>query len=611
MISGSFFYNLKSYSLSDISRPVNAGEELVFHPVATENFTGGYYLHDRLPLRTVDFLWTDEASGVKVLLSGHVYNRIELNAIIKSDDPVPDPELIGRLFQREGPGFVAKLNGDFAIAIINPNEREVWLFRDHVGIRPLAYSIRHDTLFFSTDIVSLCSSLCGGKEIDTVYLTGHFRYIDFRTTPCREVKKLLPGHYLHFKGGRMYVRKYWEPEKIRHDRSLTYELMFSELETLLGDAVRIRCDSRFTTAAHVSSGLDSGVVAALARMEYAGQDKFCGFSWSPGKHTAKGVNYDERELVRTLCSQHNILPLFSELDPEGFTEAISRIWLNHGFFWEEAVLGQSTEAGVNLLFSGWGGDEFISTAAPSIESDLLLGLRLRLFFRRNELRKPLKFLNNVIRYIVMPALCIHERGTAQAFRDKARYLRPQWQRSDRRAIRQFYFHSSRRGHHLGMLRFYHLQDRCEKWFGMGYRQGVEYRYPLLDRRIIEFMLRVPSELLCATDYSRPLLRELGVGLLPEEVRINTSKRDPVFREHMAVLYRDAAMAFIGETDRWSENPDLGFIDFERLSADIATYQSGDAPADDERLFRGLVWIKAMDIFTRVYRSEGMKQSSCV
>lgn len=173
-----------------------------------------------------------------------------------------------------------------------------------------------------------------------------------------------------------------------------------------------------------------------------------------------------------MCAQHGILPRFLKLDTEGFREAVSRFYINHGFFWEEAVLRQAAAEGVNLLFSGWGGDEFVSTAAPSIEADLLCECRLRLFFRRNELRRPARFLKNVVRYIVMPALCIHERGTAKSFRDDARYLRTEWQKSDRRAVRQFYFHTSRRGHHLGMLEFYHLQDRCENWFTMGYRHGL-------------------------------------------------------------------------------------------------------------------------------------------
>lgn len=590
-----------------------------------------------------------------VLLSGFIYSRHEFSKIAGAAERVSDPELIGRLFLEEGPVFVSRLNGDFAFAIIDQKNREAWLFRDHVGIRPFAFALAGETLLFSTDFVLLSSSLCEGEGADTAYLTGQFRYIDYRTTPCRKVKKLLPGHYLHFRDGIHRVIRFWEPGKIRQDKSLTHDRMLSELKTLLRDAVRIRCDGRFTGGAHVSSGLDSSVVAVLARQECAGQDDFCGFSWSPesypvgeaesepagkteseladgsGSLLAEGTEsnlaegpgsdlaggtecnsygrlaYDERQLVERLCAQHGILPRFLKLDTEGFREAVSRFYINHGFFWEEAVLRQAAAEGVNLLFSGWGGDEFVSTAAPSIEADLLCECRLRLFFRRNELRRPARFLKNVVRYIVMPALCIHERGTAKSFRDDARYLRTEWQKSDRRAVRQFYFHTSRRGHHLGMLEFYHLQDRCENWFTMGYRHGVEYRYPLLDRRIIEFMMKIPSELLCATDYFRPLLREAGVELLPDEVRLNMSKVDPVYQDQMTGFFRDAAVAFMEEAEEWRGNPDLGFIDFDRLLTDIEMYQGGVRTEDDERLFRGVVWIKAMDSFTKAYRSEQIRE----
>jgi len=160
-----------------------------------------------------------------------------------------------------------------------------------------------------------------------------------------------------------------------------------------------------------------------------------------------------------------------------------------------------------------------------------------------------------------------------------------------------------------MLQFYHLQDRCEKWFTMGYSHGAEYRYPLLDKRIIEFMLRVPSELLCTTDYFRPLLREVSEGLLPEEVRLNTSKSDPVYRAQMNGFFRDAALSFMGEAARWRDNPDLGFIDFDCLFSDIEKYRRGDRTADVDRLFRGVVWIKAMDSYTKAYRRESVWKTS--
>ncbi|MBK7488872.1 MAG: hypothetical protein IPI74_03470 [Bacteroidales bacterium] len=173
--------------------------------------------------------------------------------------------------------------------------------------------------------------------------------------------------------------------KIRQDKSLTHDRMLSELKTLLRDAVRIRCDSRFTVGAHVSSGLDSSVVAACwhewPEECVTWQERYlrAGVLGAPESNRTGDLFMMRGTWLRKLCAQHGILPRFLKLDTEGFREAVSRFYINHGFFWEEAVLRQATGEGVNLLFSGWGGDEFVSTAAPSIETDLLRGLRLRLF----------------------------------------------------------------------------------------------------------------------------------------------------------------------------------------------------------------------------------------
>ena len=126
------------------------------------------------------------------------------------------------------------------------------------------------------------------------------------------------------------------------------------------------------------------------------------------------------------------------------------------------------------------------------------------------------------------------------------------------------------------FRFYNLPERCESWHASGFQKGVEYRYPLLDKRIVEYMLKVPSEHLCRTGYVRPLLREIGKGLLPEEVRLNQDKNDPVLlgrigmnssRVRPSHLWRRRA---IGDT-----NPDLNFVDFDLLLKDIDICLTGE------------------------------------
>lgn len=609
MIFGFFSLDGHCYSAGQVTALEDNAGQLEFHPVTAEGFYGGYFLHSRLPLLSSDFLWHDQTSDILVLFSGRIYNRKEFTQTINSVITVPDPELAGRLFLLLGPDFVTRLNGDFAVFIVRLKEREAWLYRDHVGIRPILYCAGDTELSFSTDIVGFSSYICRGDHPDPDYLSEYFRYLDYRITPCRKVTKLLPGHYLHFKKARYRLVKYWHPEKTIIDKRMDHVSMLKSLGKLTDDAVRIRSDSRYNAGAHVSSGLDSAYVSLLARREYCHQVPFHGFSWSPSDYKPDRLLRDERELIGELCSYNGIIPVFSDLDLGKFLTAVSSFQHNFGFWSEYQTLQQASAAGVNLLFSGWGGDEFISTSAPAIEADLIRELKLFLFFRRNSLGKPVRFLKNVTRYILMPAFRVHERGTRKALQDDVRYLRTRSKKSDRRAIRQFYFNTSRRSHHLGMLKFYHLQDRCEKWYAMGYRNGVEYTYPLLDRRIIEFMLMIPSSQLCATNQFRPLLRELGEGILPGRILRNNSKDDPVYTEYVSTLIREAGLGFINEVKKCKNNPALQFIDFGRLEADMIRHGGGKPETGSEVLFRNLVMIKALNDFSEEYCNRSFSKYS--
>jgi asparagine synthase (glutamine-hydrolysing) len=593
-----------SYSLSeniDYSREIgfignlNSDSELSFHQFNLKGISGGYMINSSLPLSSSDCLYNNENEGLLVLMSGTVYNRHELDKNCQLSEQCPEPELVANLFLEEGPGFVEKLNGDFSIFICSLHKKEAYLFRDHVGINPLAYNVISDTILFSSDINGLCLAL--KEPFDTEYLLGCFKYIDNIITPSKKISRLLPGHYLRFSESGIQLFKYWEPEKISEDKKLTYETMLSGLKTLLTDSVEIRCDKRFRAGSHVSGGIDSGIVAAIARKRYADQEDFYGFSWSPENYTPGTGIFDERELVRKSCKNAGIKPLFSDMDLKQFIGCIGNFYDHKAFFSEEKVLDQAKRTGTNLIFSGWGGDEFISTGDMGIYPDLLRGLRLRSFFRRNPLSNPGRLINVLLYFVLFPSIGIMDRATARSFRDEARYIRKPFNISNRKAIKDFYFYTTRHQMHLQLLRFYHLQDRCETWTINGFRKSVVYRYPLLDKRIIEFMLKVPSILLSRTDSSRMVLSELGEGVLDEDVRLNKNKDDPVYWSWMDDLFHEAACSFMDEIDTWRSNPDLHFIDFPLLEKDIQEFRSGSEQVKEKVLFRGMVFIKAIHEFT--------------
>ena len=598
--SVSFSHDGIVFPIAERIRKMTDYEGLTFHQVSCEGLAGGYYLNHRLPHTTAGLFYTDKENDILVLLSGSVYNKEELCNLVNITGPVTDPELIALLFRCEGPDFVRRLNGDFAIFILRQKLKQAYLFRDQAGIRPMAWAIDQKSLCFSSDTIGLCRAFSDTKAIDIDYLLGFFKYIDYRKTPDKNVKRLLPGHYLHYSEKGIELTRYWYPERIKIAKNLSYDLMLSELDTILRDSVKIRCDSRFTAGAHVSSGLDSGIVSGLARRECSRQGKFYGFSWSPHEADHSEIKYDERDLVVRFCEKTGITPVFSDLSPDRFTQIISSLYGNPGLFYEDRTAEQAAELGTNLLFSGWGGDEFISTGDRGVEQDLLAGLKLKVFFRRNPVRPLRNFIKNQLLYVIYPALGVLDRVTAKSFRDDARYLKKAFTRSDGRAIRNFYFHTSRRRMHLRMLQFYHLQRRCESWMINGYRTGVEYRYPLLDKRIIEYMLKVPSELLCRTNQFRPLLRELGKDILTDEIRLNYSKTDPVSISYTRELYKASALSSMDEASEWRDNSYLSFIDFGLLDQDIRAFRESPDRVNGKVFFKALVNIKAVNEISKNY-----------
>lgn len=602
MIAGSLSFSsgMDTSVAADQVIGLTGSEGLVFHPVSFGSFNGGYFLHPALPYREPDVLFIDRAGDILVLLSGVFFNIDKLSEEPVNSAHVSFPGLAARLFLKEGPGFVSRLNGDFVIFIYQPELKLAYLFRDHAGIRPLACTCDGETLTFSSDIDGLCRAVSGCREPDTEYLLGYFKYIDYRRTACERVKKLANGSYLEFSEQGVKTVRYWFPEKIRTDRRLTYDRMKADLGLLLADAAAIRCDKRFHAGAHVSSGIDSGYIAAMVRRQYADQAVFYGFSWSPDGFVPARAENDEREIVRSFCSKTGISPVFSDMGWDDFSRIIDSYFINHAWFSEDRVIAQAAARGTNLLFSGWGGDEFISTGDRGIELDLLRELRLGLFFRRSRISQPKKFIRDQFFYVINPALGILGRSISKSFRDDARYIKRKYSQSDRGALRNFYFHTSRRQLHLRLLEFYHLQERCESWYLMGYRKGVEYRFPLLDRRIIEYMLKVPTALLCRTGHFRPLLRDLGGDLVPEEVRWNLSKNDPVYWEWMDGLFREAATGYMSESDSWKQNPDLFFVNFNLLKEDIQRHFAGTGTSDRRVLYRALVYIKAIHEYTKWY-----------
>lgn len=542
----------------------------VEHTFRFYGMQGGVILHPAFETDPSAYMYISNEEQTLVLVSGYFFNPDELLALVdKGHEKMSNPKLVFQLFRLKGKDFANEINGDFTIILYMADTGVLLLYRDHVGIRPLTWSVRNGSFWFSSDGTVLCKILYNGKKIDTEYIQQFLENgdtVNLNLLPRKEVEKLLPGTLLETRqNGKPVVTRYWFPEKIKENTKLDFNTAKMNLTELVRHAVAIRSDSRLKAAAHLSGGLDSGIVAALARLNYQHQSSFKGFSWSPPYNEIKLVKGDERKLVDKTGKACHIEPVYLELGTQDVVKFYSNCKLPGKSVHETALRKIVQEENISLLFSGWGGDEFISLNNRGVDSDLFFNLQWKLFFGRNPFYHPLSSLKSVIKRVLLPAAGLDLTLIKESGNPYLKKRRPFY----RTRLSPLYKWKSRRDIHLALLNFCHLAERAEQWFLDGYAEGVEYRYPLLDKRIIEYMLTVPSLLLFRNGYSRLMLREVCEDILPASVAWSKSKCNPAMFEKTKRVCREMYEEAVHQLEEFKRNPDLEFVNFSALEKDIA------------------------------------------
>src|SRR6266487_1705460 len=214
---------------------------------------------------------SNETGSVWVVLNGEIYNfrrlRRELESKGQQFATESDTECIVHGYEEYGSEVFSKLNGMFAIAIWDRQSRRLVLGRDRAGEKPLHYCIGPRGLVFGSEIKALLQHPTVSREIDWEALDEYlsFGYIAAPRSIFRDIRKLLPGHYLIYEHDRLQVHRFWHID-LQRQYGGTFEEAREECLGLLDDAVRLRMVSDVPLGAFLSGGIDSSaVVAFMAR----------------------------------------------------------------------------------------------------------------------------------------------------------------------------------------------------------------------------------------------------------------------------------------------------------------------------------------------------------
>jgi len=204
-----------------------------------------------------------------IVYNGEIYNTDELVPELKRAgyvfETTTDTEVILYAYIHHGIDFVKKLNGIFAFSIWDSGLEQLILYRDRVGVKPLFYTIKDDTLVFGSEIKALFCFPDVKPEIDI----NSYREI-FGLGPARtsgngvfcDIYEIKPGEYAVYSKKGLHTVRYWELKSQVHTDS--YPQTVEKVSYLVQDAVRRQMVSDVPVCSFLSGGIDSSIVTAVA-----------------------------------------------------------------------------------------------------------------------------------------------------------------------------------------------------------------------------------------------------------------------------------------------------------------------------------------------------------
>ncbi len=516
---------------------------------------GGLFIEGRIGLGHRRLSIVDVAHGAQpmysrdrelvIVYNGEVYDhaerRKELAACGHIFENRSDTETILHLYQEYGRDCVAHLRGMFAFAIWDARRSELFLARDRLGVKPLYYVYNENgDLYFASEIKALLEAGAVKPELNynalPDQLANHGTTGD--ETLFAGIKRLLPGHTMVWKDGRIDIREYWDLqfEPKAEDRSDSEWV--DEWRDRFRQSVELRLMADVPLGMFLSGGIDSSAIAAM--MSTMVSDPIKTFSVAFEDKEANELEY-ARLVARAFGTDHHEVTL----TPQQFFEALPEmIWHEDepiGFVASVPLYFVSKLASrhVKVVLTGEGSDETLAGYGryQKALSMLELGRRYegitpsflrqavkggvatlpgrfggqlqRTFLSRNADIESL-FLDN---FCVFPASMQHDLLSREsrnriADQDPFATQRQQLASSDAKDLLDKLLYLDTKGY---------MHELLMKQDQMSMAASIESRVPFLDHKLVEFSARMPRRMKLRNGTTKWVLREAMKGILPDAI----------------------------------------------------------------------------------------------
>jgi asparagine synthase (glutamine-hydrolysing) len=522
----------------------------------------GIYLDDWVALGHARLSIIDLSSGTQpihnedetmwIVYNGEVFNYPELKRDLLQKGhcfyTTSDTEVVLHLYEEHGPNCLDLLNGQFALAIWDAKKKELFLARDRVGILPLHYTVRNDTLTFGSEVKSIFVNGNISRRMDPIAMDQIFTFWTTLTprTAFEGIYELPPGHYLKASHGKIIVKKYWDIPFYppAEQLEMPVEQICRQIQELLIEAIRIRLRADVPVGCYLSGGLDSSGVTALVRKNFNGNVRTFGIrfeekNFDEGKH--------QNQMVSFLAVDHSEIQATNEEIGAAFPDAL--------WHCEKPLLRTAPvplfllsdvvhKSDFKVVLTGEGADEIFGGYdiyrenkvrrfwAKSLDSqkrpelierlyhDIFnfnnpkLRASLRSFFAKDLAKTDDPFYSHIIRWE-------NTSRTKTFFSGELRQAIGQYSPYEqlKESLPEAYWQldALSKAQYLEMAVFLSNYLLCSQGDRVAMAHSVEIRVPYLDHNVMDFVGRIPGKWKILGLNEKHILKKCFRGILPEDI----------------------------------------------------------------------------------------------
>lgn len=256
--------------------------------------------------------------------------------------------------------------------------------------------------------------------------------------------------------------------------------------------------------------------------------------------TLKQNYLNEVDLIRQAGDKKDInvnFTIIKSKEIENYIKNVQTIETVSIYHFEELCLSEAQKMGVVQIFSGWGGDECVSMSNRGAYHNLFWGFRYKKIYK---LCKDYGFIRTSVRTLLEITPSLFKLFNTRNSFNILKFFKPKHQinaflKLIKLSLKQYFGYGDRKKFITNLLNIYHLQERIDSWALLGEKYGVTYKYPLLDKKLIEYYLSLPDELTYNFNNSRKLYRDALENILPDLIRLRKDKSDLNLRNSMSLL----------------------------------------------------------------------------